>query len=69
MDYEMEDHLEGSHATGGLIPQAQIMEVLHNLNVSHYSFNNPTKTSQIRSYEIIRNILLSFAPFFVDIGP
>ena len=34
MDYEMEDHLEGSHATGGLIPQAQIMEVLQNLNVS-----------------------------------
>ena len=32
--YDMEDHLEGSNGTGFLIPQAQIMEVLNNLNVS-----------------------------------
>ena len=32
--YDMEDGLEGSNGTGVLIPQAQIMEVLHNLNVS-----------------------------------
>lgn len=32
--YDLEDHLEGSQGTGVLIPQAQIMEVLHNLNVS-----------------------------------
>ena len=31
---DIEDHLEGSNGTGVLIPQAQIMEVLHNLNVS-----------------------------------
>ena len=33
-NYNVEDHLDGSHGTGGLIPQAQIMEVLQNLNVS-----------------------------------
>ena len=31
---DIDDHLEGSNGTGVLIPQAQIMEVLHNLNVS-----------------------------------
>ena len=31
---DMEEHYEGSNGTGALIPQAQIMEVLHNLNVS-----------------------------------
>ena len=38
--YDMSDnHLEHSQGTGILIPQAQIMDVLHNLNVSfpyHY---------------------------------
>ncbi len=29
-----EDHLDNSQGTGILIPQAQIMDVLHNLNVS-----------------------------------
>ena len=33
-EYGIEDQFEGSNATTGLIPQAQIMEVLHNLNVS-----------------------------------
>lgn len=33
-NYDVEDHLEQSQGTGILIPQAQIMDVLHNLNVS-----------------------------------
>ena len=33
-NYEMDDNLDASQGTGVLIPQAQIMEVLHNLNVS-----------------------------------
>ena len=32
---DLEDHYEGSDGTGVLIPQAQIMEVLQNLNVSY----------------------------------
>ena len=37
-DMDIDDHLEGSNGTGVLIPQAQIMEVLHNLNVSSIYF-------------------------------
>ena len=39
---DMEDNYEGSNGTGVLIPQAQIMEVLHNLNVSltHLEFSH-----------------------------
>ena len=36
----MDDHLEGSQGTGGLIPKAQINEVLKNLNVSHFPFTS-----------------------------
>ena len=34
MSDNLDMDLEGSHGTGVLIPQAQIMEVLNNLNVS-----------------------------------
>ena len=36
---DIDDHLEGSNGTGVLIPQAQIMEVLHNLNMREGIFS------------------------------
>ena len=46
---DIDDHLEASNGTGVLIPQAQIMEVLHHLNVSEmtrtYSINNADSDS------------------------